>query len=770
MGGRIRILLVEDSEDDAALIARALVRAGLMIETERVESTAAMRAALARGGFDVVVSDYALPGWGALEALAIQREVAPDLPFLIVSGAIGEEVAVSAMRAGADDYVMKGQLTRLPAAVERALRDAQARRERRAAEAALREQQDRIASILASMVDVVWSTSADGERVLFVSPSIEALSGGDAAAFHARPIVGFGRIVPEDQPRVLSAHAALRQSGALDVEYRLLLPDGQMRWIHDRARLVRGPDGEPLRVDGIATDVTARRSAETRLAAIVGSAMDAIVSVDRSFHVVVWNRAAERVFGWKEAEALGKPLETFIPERYRAEHHRYMERFRGTGEATRQLGFGPLVGLRADGTEFPMEASISRVDAEGGLFTVILRDISARLEAERERSRLEAQLEHAQKLDALGRLAGGIAHDFNNILGGILGLVESARAEIDPGQRAHGDLGHVLDACARARDLVRQILAFSRRSEPMRRPVALRHVVEDAMRLLRASLPASVRIDASRVEDVPLVLADPSQVHQVITNLLTNAFDAMPGASGAIEIGLEVAYPEPDLAAARPRMWRGPCVCLSVRDDGAGMDSATVRKIFEPFFTTKPPGKGTGLGLAMVHGIVESHEGAIAVDSEPGKGSVFRIYLPIQPQLAESAPVSSPPSRQGHGEHVLVVDDEALICSSTRRVLSRLGYRVTTATDPNAALESFRAHPTDYDALLIDLTMPGMSGTALLRATREIRPLVPAVLTTGYVGALAVEEEIAPDVEVLVKPASTEALAGALERVLRNRD
>jgi PAS domain S-box-containing protein len=332
----------------------------------------------------------------------------------------------------------------------------------------------------------VWSTSADGTRVLFVSPSIEALSAGDAASFHARPIVGFPRIVPEDQERVVAAHAALRQSGALDVEYRMLLPDGQMRWIHDRARLVRGDDGAPLRVDGIATDVTARRNAETRLAAIVGSAMDAIVSVDRNFRVVVWNRAAERVFGWKEADALGRPLDTFIPERFRHRHHEYMKRLHGSSEPTQRMAFGPVFGLRADGTEFPIEASISRVDAEGGLFTVIIRDISARLEAERERSQLEAQLEHAQKLDALGRLAGGIAHDFNNILGGILGLVESARADLDPAQRAHADLGHVLDACARARDLVRQILAFSRRSEPMRRPVALRQVVEDAMRLLRA--------------------------------------------------------------------------------------------------------------------------------------------------------------------------------------------------------------------------------------------------------------------------------------------
>ena len=324
-----------------------------------------------------------------------------------------------------------------------------------------------------------------------------------------------------------------------------------------------------------------------------------------------------------------------------------------------------------------------------------------------------------------------------------------------------------MQAGARATDLVRRILMFSRQQEPQRSPMTLRTVVEEALKLLRATLPAMVEIETRFAPDAPEVLADATQIHQVVMNLGTNAAHAMGQAGGRLTVRLDPITVEPGAAAVPPELRPGRYVVLSVSDTGCGMDAATCERIFEPFFTTKPVGEGTGLGLSVVHGIVKSHDGAIAVDSQPGAGTTFHLYFPAADHRATPRAAPKAPDVRGQGEHVLYVDDEEALVYMTSRLLERAGYRVTGFTDARRALEEFRASSAAFDAVVTDLAMPGLSGLALAAEIRQSRPDVPLVFTSGYVRP----EEVEPlrqfaHAAIVLKPDLVTGLAPALHRLL----
>jgi PAS domain S-box-containing protein len=395
-------------------------------------------------------------------------------------------------------------------------------------------------------------------------------------------------------------------------------------------------------------------------------------------------------------------------------------------------------------------------------------DVTERKRADEERIRLEAQLRQSQKMQALGTLAGGIAHDFNNLLLAIAGNARLAAADLAADHHAQPSLVEIDKACVRASDLVRRILAFGRQEEPKRRVLNLQAEVEDALKLLRATLPAMIEIRTRFALDAPEVLADATQIHQIMMNLGANAAYAIGERGGLIEITLGAVAVTSELAQAYPDLHQGRYVRLTVRDDGCGMDKATLDRVFEPFFTTKAPGQGVGLGLSVVHGIMQNHGGAITADSEPGKGTAFHLYFPVAvgEAAAEPGPIPGEVVR-ANGERVLFVDDEEALAFLAVRTLQRLGYRVTAYTDPLRALEAFRSQPGEFDVVVTDLSMPGMSGVDLARVLLEVRPDLPILMTSGYVRAEDVESARRLGIRaVVLKPNTVEELGDTLHTLL----
>jgi PAS domain S-box-containing protein len=383
--------------------------------------------------------------------------------------------------------------------------------------------------------------------------------------------------------------------------------------------------------------------------------------------------------------------------------------------------------------------------------------------------RLEEQLRQTQKLEAIGTLAGGIAHDFNNILTAILGFTELALYDVPQDSAAWCNLQEAFTAGKRAKDLVQQILAFSRQSKQEYKPVQLHLIVKEALTLLRASLPATINIRQHIAPRAGTVLADPTQMHQVLMNLCTNAEHAMRETGGVLEVRLEAVEVDADFAAVHPELTPGPHLRLTVRDTGYGMKHEVMERIFEPFFTTKDLGEGTGMGLAVIHGIITSHGGAITVASAPGHGTTFEVYLPRIDRTAgpEARPEEAIPG--GH-ERILFVDDEDALARLGQALLERLGYEITVRTSSIEALEVFRVAPQRFDLVITDQTMPNMTGEVLARELRRIRPDIPIILCTGFSYMMTAEKAQTLGIDAfLMKPLVTRDLGLAIRQVLDSR-
>ena len=396
------------------------------------------------------------------------------------------------------------------------------------------------------------------------------------------------------------------------------------------------------------------------------------------------------------------------------------------------------------------------------------RDITAERRAQEERERLASDLSQGQKMEALGTLAGGIAHDFNNMLTGILGCTDLALGNLPLGHPARDDLKQVIHAAERAADLVRQILTFSRKRAPERKVLPLEPLIRETLKLLRATVPAGIELAAEMQPGVPPVLAEPAQLQQTLLNLCTNAVHAMGMGPGELRITLEHGVAPAEVRQANPHLPEGPLVCLTVHDTGHGIAPADLARIFDPFYTTKAPGEGTGLGLAVVHGIVRAHEGAIAAESSPGQGTTMALYFPATVKAEEVATATPAPPPRGHGETVLVVDDESTVAEVAAAMLRRLGYHPVTCHGGEQAFELLRAEPGGCSLVLTDLNMPRISGLELIRRLRAAGNRVPCVVATGFIGSAGVEDEIrALDVrEILSKPFSPDSLGHAVSRAL----
>jgi nitrogen-specific signal transduction histidine kinase/ActR/RegA family two-component response regulator len=412
------------------------------------------------------------------------------------------------------------------------------------------------------------------------------------------------------------------------------------------------------------------------------------------------------------------------------------------------------------------------VDSRPGGLVCIARNVTERKRSEDDKIRLEAQFRQAQKMEAIGTLAGGIAHDFNNILGIIIPYADMAKIDAGDNAAVQESLSQVLTAANRATDLVKQILTFSRQTKYERKPIFLQPVIKEVLKMLRSTIPTTIEIADKIQSSVPRVLADATQFHQVLMNLCTNASHAMRGTIGRLEVELDLFEADEAFLRDHADMQPGLYAKLVVGDSGHGMDEETLKHAFEPFFSTKEPGEGTGLGLAVVHGIVSEHKGSISVLSQPGKGTVFTLYFPAcdLPRTGREELTQALTMPRGKGERVLYVDDERLIAGIARKILLRYGYEVTTFFDPIEALAEFAKNPNEYAVAITDLTMPKMTGLDLAKSILEIRPGMPVILATGFTGTLTPDQIKNLGLSgMILKPVTPTTLTSAVYQALQKK-
>ncbi|MGK5092384.1 response regulator [Deltaproteobacteria bacterium TL4] len=511
---------------------------------------------------------------------------------------------------------------------------------------------------------------------------------------------------------------------------------------------------------GVIRDISERKRAEEqyiRLATAIEQAAESIVITDAEGIIQYVNPAFERVSQYSNAEVLNKNAKIVKSGKHDKIFYKNMWAHLVEGK----VWSGRITNKRKDGSLYEEEATISPIrNAANKIvsYVAVKRDITREGE-------LEKQLRHSQKMEAIGTLAGGIAHDFNNILFAVLGYLALAKEGVAPDTLVHKDLEEALLAGNRARDLVRQILSFSRQEESELQPFEITPILKEVLKLLRSTTSTTIEIRQELTSEKLTLIADPTQVHQVIMNLCTNAIYAMRDQEGVLEVRLEKAEVDEEFAKNH-MISEGPYVKLVIRDTGSGIPAHLMDRIFEPFFTTKPVGEGTGLGLSVVHGIVQNHKGAITVSSKEGDGSMFTVYFPVISKTLTVPPKLESVYHPGKGR-ILIVDDEQMLVELEKRILERCGYEVVTFTSSLDVLSLIRAQPNAFDLVLTDQSMPKMTGLQLAKALRQINPDLPVILITGHPKEVTAKQAIGSGVrEHVIKPIDASELSQVVARVL----
>ncbi|MFA6168728.1 MAG: response regulator [Gemmatimonadaceae bacterium] len=760
----LQFLIIEDNADDAELVSRELRKAGIVCHLQRAQTVQQVREAIEQRRWDMILCDFSLPGFSGTNALSMVRAVDAQVPFIFVSGTIGEEAAVAAMRGGAQDYVLKQDLARLAPAIERELREARTRAERERAEVLLRASEERLRRIYDADVFGMCLWDESGEIVDANDYFLRLLG-------YARADLASGRI----QWRELTpAEYVERDLGAA----RQLLTVGrstpyEKEFFHAQGHrvpvVIAAATLDELPGGGCAlvVDLSSLRRAESEAqeASRLASAMLLttplpIILLDADERVRLWNAAAEQVFGWRDTEVVGKSL----PFAARSADGTVLDVGKLYLE-DRSLRGLELVSAARDGSPLLLELHCGPTsDADGAArgMALVFRDLTASRAT-------EDALRQAQRVQTIGLLAGGIAHDFNNLLTIIASSIELALGELPVDDPRFAELQTARDAAQRGAGLTRQLLNFRRQQIPARMPVDLNAVIAPLQQMLQRSLGnPDIRVEVNLAPRIGAVRADAGQVEQVLLNLAVNARDAMP-AGGVLAIStFDTRVPASTFGNPAAT---GPVNAVGVRvqDSGSGMTEETMTKIFERFFTTKAPGYGTGLGLSTVQEIMRVHGGTTQLQSVVGSGTTFTLLFPhadagnVAPPNAEQRNIGLP-----NDVSILLVDDEPIIRRVTRRLLERHGGHVTAVASGEAALAYLASASRPPTMLLTDVSMPEMSGVDLAAAVRKRYPSMPVLYVSGYSDDERIESELRRgDCRFLQKPFRAEEVVAAITDLLQ---
>ena len=639
--------------------------------------------------------------------------------------------------------------------------------EQKRVEKALEESRAQYKTLAESTYAITWEFDIATDHWAYVSPQAKRILGFAPEDWKDRSW-WLDRIHPDDREWAGEfCQKAITQGVEHVLEYRFIANDGHTVWLYDIIQVEIRND-LPVKTRGVMIDITKRKQTEAALLdseekfrAIVAHSTNAVLLTQPNKGVLTANQAACDLFQMTEQELIAGGRSAIVDMTDPRLAAAIAERDR-TGKAIAELNF-----KKKDGTTFPGIVSSSVFsDSKGDHYTsMIIQDISARKRAEAENLKLHQQLRQTQKMEAIGTLASGIAHDFNNILTSILGYADLALGVAESDSRIRNYLNEVQTAGNRAGELVKQILTFTRKTENELRPIQVSIVAKEAVRLLRATIPASIVINHA-IESDTVIQGDPSQVHQIFMNLCTNASHAMAGNGGILTVQLSNSHLDKDSIENIGHLTPGDYLTITVTDTGIGIPKKDMEFIFDPYFTTKGVGEGTGLGLSVVHGIVKSYGGEIVVDSAPGRGTTFTVYLPAV-KIPMEVPADDPDILPHGHERILVIDDEAVIARMCHQMLSNFGYRVTLQVSSPEALALFKNRPQEFDLVLTDMTMPDMNGDRLAMEMKKLRQDIPIILFSGY--SKIITEEKAAEIGIsayIRKPFIKKELLKTIRNVL----
>jgi len=716
---KIGVLIIEPSEADALAMVDELQRGGYDLETERVSTASQLPDALGSRPWDLVLSDYILPGSGGLTALEMVRAAGDPVPFIFVSSSIGEDAAVMAIKAGASDFILKSNLARLVPAVAYELRETAARAAQRRVQEVLEAAQANFRTLVENSIVGIYAIQEG--HFSYINPTMTEIFKQPIEELLSRRVIEF--VHPEDRAMVEANIRARMDGSAKSLRYtlRILRGDGKIAYVEAHGT-VTGFGGRPA-ILGVMSDITERKESEQQLreqARLMELAHDSIVVRDLEGRIRFVNPAAERLFGRSKAELIGFKVGEVLyknPAQFTQITQELLQKGRWSGEIR-------LTGPKgADTIVFTRCTLMTDESGKPGSVLAISCDVT-------EKRRLEEQVLRAQRMEMIGELAGGVAHDLNNVLAPVLMGMDllRAKAQDDASRR----LIDTLDASTqRGVGIVRQILSFARGTSVEKTLVQLKHLIGEQAKICKDTFSPAIQIKTNVPATLWPVEGNPTQLHQVLMNLCVNARDAMPG-GGILSITATNLLLDDHYSQMHPGAKPGPHVVVAVSDTGTGMAPHVLERIFDPFFTTKDFGKGTGLGLSTAVNILKTHNGWVTAYSELGRGTQFKVYLPANAVdsviLADAPPAPMP---QGRDQLVLVVDDEETIRGITEITLGANGYRVLTASDGTEAVALFARHTSEIALVITDMAMPFMDGPATIRALQRMNPAIPMIAVSG---------------------------------------
>jgi PAS domain S-box-containing protein len=769
------LLILEDNLDDAELAVKELECKGFNVKWTRVDTEKAFRKALAQKP-DLILADYSLPSFDGPAALKIHRQLDLDIPLIIVSGTIGEEIAVECMKSGATDYVFKDNLSRLGPVVKRALGEMKIYRKSKQSENALRESQERYRVLFETAKDAIFVSDETGRFVDVNQAACEFLG------YSREELLKLSPKEIDADPIGYDAFIKVRDGLADKISFEInqIKKDGTHLPVEITGSFFNEKGQQ--RALAIARDITGRklsekllRESEAKHRLLAENTVDCIWQMNLDLEFTYINQAIFQLLGYTTKEWIGSKL----PEHCSSEEMENLQTLMTDLLVNLQDKTTPVFETslyHKNGEEIPCEVSGKIVldDAENPIyFQGTVRNITERRRAEQERKQLEAQLHQAQKMEAIGTLAGGIAHDFNNILTTIIGNTELALMDVIKDKSLRKKIEEIKKAGKRAASLTHQLLAFSRKQIVQPKILNINELLTDIEKMLGRLIGEDVELLTIPEPELWRVEIDPGQIEQVIMNLAVNARDAMPKGGN---LTIETANADLDGNFFREHGIKGEkpghYVMLTISDTGSGMDKETQKHIFEPFFTTKEVGKGTGLGLSTIYGIIKQNNGFVRVYSEPGQGSTFKVYLPrvrgnAEPEEKEQTPVDD----LSGSETVLIVEDNDSLRNFAQKVLHIYGYRTLNAENGEDALRVCKEHDGQIDLMITDVVMPKMGGKKLSERLQPLYPQMKVIYMSGYTdNAIVHHGVLEPGLNFLEKPFTPESLGRKVREALGNEN